>query len=181
MNEGDADSMAEKPEPALKVAAGSCEDREAVRQAFTARKETTSLEKQELMEQVVRRENLIQALRRVRANRGVPGTDGMTIEELGAYLKVQWPILREELLRGTYHPKAVRGVEIPKPSGGVRRLGIPTVLDRFIQQAILQVLTPIFEPNFSESSYGYRPNRNAQQAVAKGREHVEDGYRWVVI
>ncbi|MFC1679523.1 group II intron reverse transcriptase/maturase [Elusimicrobiota bacterium] len=104
----------------------------------------------------------------------------MTVEELPAYLKMQWSRLRRELLAARYVPKSVRAVDIPKPGGGMRRLGIPTVLDRFIQQAVLQVLTPVFDPTFSESSYGYRPGRSAHDAVSAGRGHVEAGYRWVV-
>ena len=103
----------------------------------------------------------------------------MTVEELKPYLKVHWPRLRRELLEARYEPKPVRAVDIRKPGGGTRRLGIPTVLDRFIQQAVLQVMTPVFDPTFSESSYGYRPGRCAQDAVAAGRRHVEAGYRWV--
>lgn len=164
MNEGDAASMAEMPESHRKVAAGSREDTERVRQAFVAGKEETSSKTLKLMEQVVGRENLKQALKRVRANKGAPGIDGMTVDEVVPHLKVHWPRLREGLLSGIYKPQAVLAVEIPKASGGVRRLGIPTVVDRFIQQAILQVLTPIFDPTFSEASYGYRPGRSAQQA-----------------
>ena len=181
MSEADAASMAEKPDSHQKVAAGSREDMERVRQAFVAGKEETSSKTLKLMEQVVGRENLKQALKRVRANKGAPGIDGMTVEEMVPHLKAQWPRLRAELLRGTYKPQPVLAVEIPKASGGgVRRLGIPTVVDRFIQQAILQVLTPIFDPTFSEASYGYRPGRSAQQAVKAGRDHVEAGHRWVV-
>lgn len=180
MNEGDADSMAEMPESRPKAAAGSREDRERVRQAFTADKEHSSSKTTKLMEQVVERENLRKALKRVKANKGAPGVDGMTVDELLAYLKAHWPRLRRELLEARYVPKPVRAVDIPKPGGGTRRLGIPTVLDRFIQQAVLQVLTPVFDPTFSESSYGYRPGRSAQDAVSAGRAHVEAGCRWVV-
>ena len=106
-----------------------------------------------LMEEVVRRENLQRALKRVRANKGSPGVDGMTVEDLTGYLREQWPRIREELLRGDYHPQPEKEVLIPKPGGETRQLGIPTVLDRFIQQAVLQVLTPIFDPTFSAFSY----------------------------
>jgi len=180
MNEGDAASMAERPESHRKVAAGSREDTERVRQTFVAGKEETSSKTLKLMEQVVGRENLRQALKRVRANKGAPGVDGITVDELVPHLKARWPRLREELLSGTYKPQAVLAVEIPKAGGGVRRLGIPTVVDRFIQQAILQVMTPIFDPAFSQASYGYRPGRSAQQAVKAGRDHVEAGHRWIV-
>ena len=124
--------------------------------------------------------NLRRALKRVRANKGSPGVDGMTIEELPAYLKEAWPRLKEELLAGTYQPQPVKRVEIPKPGGGVRQLGIPTVVDRFIQQAILQVLTPLYDPTFSPSSYGFRPGKSAHQALAAGRTHVASGKVWVV-
>ena len=132
------------------------------------------------MNQVVERENLIQALKRVRANKGAPGIDGMTVDELSSYLKTHWPRIKQELLSGTYTPQAVRAVEIPKPQGGVRVLGIPCVVDRFIEQAVVQVLTPLFDPAFSESSYGYRPGRNAQDAVKRGFAYVKEGTKWVV-
>ncbi len=133
-----------------------------------------------LMEEVVRRENLMAALKRVRANKGSPGVDGMTVEELGDYLREQWPRIREELLSGDYQPQPVKEMMIPKPEGGTRQLGIPTVLDRFIQQALLQVLTPIFDPTFSPSSYGFRPGRNAHQAVKQAKQYIAEGYEWVV-
>jgi RNA-directed DNA polymerase len=180
MNEGDADRMAEKPESRQKAATGSREDMAAVRQAFTVTEEQAFSKTETLLEQVVERENLMQALKRVRANKGAPGVDGMTVEDLGPYLKAHWIQIREELLSGRYEPQAVRGVDIPKSAGGTRRLGIPTVIDRFIQQAILQVLTPLIDPTFSKASYGYRPGRSAQQAVQSGRKHVEAGFRWVV-
>jgi RNA-directed DNA polymerase len=133
-----------------------------------------------LMEEAVRRENLQRALRRVRANKGSPGVDGMTVEALGGYLREQWPRIREELLGGEYQPQPVKEVLIPKPGGGTRRLGIPTVLDRFIQQALLQILTPIFDPTFSAFSYGFRPGRNAHQAVRQAKKYIAEGYEWVV-
>jgi RNA-directed DNA polymerase len=133
-----------------------------------------------LMEEVVRRENLQRALKRVRANKGSPGVDGMTVEELGGYLREQWPRIREELLGGDYEPQPVKEGLIPKPGGGTRQLGIPTVLDRFIQQALLQVLTPIFDPTFSAFSYGFRPGRNAHQAVRQAKQYIAEGYEWVV-
>lgn len=134
----------------------------------------------ELMLAVVKRENLQQAYARVRRNKGAAGVDGMEVTELGDYLKVHWPTHRQELLEGRYRPQPVRTVEIPKPGGGKRRLGIPTVLDRLIQQALHQVLSPVFEPGFSDASYGFRPGRNAGQAVQKAREYVEAGHPWVV-
>ena len=133
-----------------------------------------------LMEGVVDAANLRRALKRVRSNKGSPGVDGMTTKELPAYLKQEWPRLKEELLAGTYQPQPVKRVEIPKPGGGVRALGIPTVVDRFIQQAILQVLTPVYDPTFSRSSYGFRPGKSAHQALEAGRTHVASGKAWVV-
>jgi RNA-directed DNA polymerase len=133
-----------------------------------------------LMEAVCERENLKKALRRVKANKGSPGVDGMTVEQLPAYLRAHWPQHRDELLRGTYTPSPVRRVEIPKPDGGVRKLGVPTALDRFVQQAVLQVLQRIFDPTFSDHSYGFRPGRSAHQAVAAAQEYLASGYRWVV-
>ncbi len=133
-----------------------------------------------LMEAVCERENLKKALRRVKANKGSPGVDGMTVEQLPEYLRAHWPQHRDELLRGTYRPSPVRRVEIPKPDGGVRKLGVPTALDRFVQQAVLQVLQPIFDPTFSDHSYGFRPGRSAHQAVAAAQKYLASGYRWVV-
>src|SRR5215210_4336793 len=133
-----------------------------------------------VMEAVCERENLKKALHRVKANKGSPGVDGMTVEQLPDYLRAYWPTHRDELLGGTYTPSPVRRVEKPKPDGGVRKLGIPTVLDRFIQQAVLQVLQPAFDPTFSNHSYGFRPGRSAHQAVAAAQGHLANGYRWVV-
>jgi len=133
-----------------------------------------------LMEEVCERENLREALKRVRANGGSAGVDGMRVEELSDYLKDNWPTIRDELLSGTYRPQPVRRVTIPKPDGGERKLGIPTVVDRFIQQAVLQVLQGRWDRTFSERSYGFRPNRSAHQAVAKAQEYLAEGNRWVV-
>lgn len=133
------------------------------------------------MEEVLERENLRKALKQVRRNKGAPGIDGMTVEQLGSYLAEHWPETREALQQCSYQPMPVRRVEIPKPSGGgMRRLGIPTVLDRFIQQAVLQVLQRYLDPTFSEHSYGFRPGRSAHQAVARAQQYVRAGYRWVV-
>ncbi|MDZ7851767.1 MAG: group II intron reverse transcriptase/maturase [Halomonas sp.] len=140
----------------------------------------TKAEPDLLMEAVVDKANMAQAYRKVVANKGAPGADGMTVRQLADHLKEHWPTLRERLLAGEYHPSPIRAVEIPKPKGGTRQLGIPTVSDRLIQQALLQVLTPIFDPDFSESSYGYRPKRSAQQAVSAMKAHVTAGHRWVV-
>ena len=133
-----------------------------------------------LMEQICDRENLIQAWDRVRSNGGAAGIDGLTIEATGEQLQTLWPTIRDQLRQGTYRPQPVRRVEIPKPDGGVRLLGIPTVLDRLIQQAILQVLNPQWDPTFSESSFGFRPNRSAHQAIAQAQAFIIEGYDWVV-
>jgi len=135
---------------------------------------------EELMERILARDNMEHALKRVLANKGAGGVDGMTVDELKPHLVTHWQGLRKRLMNGTYKPSPVRGVEIPKPDGGVRQLGIPTVLDRLIQQAVLQVLTPIFDPGFSESSFGFRPRRSAVQAVKKAKEYVTEGYGYVV-
>jgi RNA-directed DNA polymerase len=137
-------------------------------------------EPMDVMSAVLERSNMQRAYDRVMRNKGAPGVDGLTVADLKGYLKVHWPGHRQELLGGVYQPQPVRAVEIPKPGGGVRQLGIPTVLDRLIQQALHQVLSPVFEPGFSESSYGFRPGRNAGQAVIKARDYVEAGHRWVV-
>src|ERR1700678_2536831 len=133
-----------------------------------------------LMEEVCERENLKEALQRVKANKGSAGVDGMTVGGIIDYLKQHWPAIREQLLNGTYEPRPVRRVEIPKPDGGVRKLGIPTVLDRFIQQAVLQVLQRQWYPTFSSSSYGFRPGRSAQQAVAQAQQYIVEGHCWCV-
>jgi RNA-directed DNA polymerase len=132
------------------------------------------------MEEVCERENLKAALRRVRANKGSPGVDGKTVDDLVDDLRQHWPAIRDRLLNGTYQPQPVRRVEIPKPDGGVRKLGIPTALDRFIPQAVLQVLQKRWDRTFSEHSYGFRPNRSAHQAVAQAQKHIAAGRRWVV-
>ncbi len=133
-----------------------------------------------LMEEVCERNNLKEALRRIKANKGSAGLDGMTVGQLSDYLKQHWPVIREQLLNGTYKPKPVQRVEIPKPDGGVRKLGIPTVLDRLIQQAVLQVLQRRWDRTFSEGSYGFRPGRSAHQAVAQAQKYIADGYGWCV-
>jgi RNA-directed DNA polymerase len=133
-----------------------------------------------LMEAVCERNNCKQALARVKANKGSAGIDGMTVEQLPNYLKKHWPAIREQLLNGTYKPQPVKRVEIPKPDGGKRKLGIPTVLDRFIQQVIMQVLQSIWDWTFSENSYGFRPRRSAHQAVAIAQGYIAEGYGYVV-
>lgn len=133
-----------------------------------------------LMEEVLERDNLRKALRRVKSNKGSPGIDGMSVWQLPGYLKEHWQEVHEQLLRGTYKPQPVKRVEIAKPGGGVRKLGIPTVLDRFIQQALLQVLQQYWDSTFSERSFGFRPKRSAHQAVACAQQHLADGYCWIV-
>jgi RNA-directed DNA polymerase len=135
----------------------------------------------QMMEEICERENLREALRRVRSNKGSAGVDGMTVDNLSAHLQQHWPVIREQLLSGTYEPKPVRRVEIQKPDGGgVRKLGIPTVLDRFVQQAVMQVLQRQWDPTFSQHSYGFRPGRSAHQAVTQAQQYIAAGYGWVV-
>jgi RNA-directed DNA polymerase len=133
-----------------------------------------------LMEEVCDRENLQRAWKRVRSNKGGPGVDGMTIDDARDYLREHWPGIRDQLLEGTYQPQPVKRVEIPKPDGGVRKLGVPRVVDRLIQQAMLQVLQERWDPTFSEHSYGFRPGRSAHQAVAQAQRYVAEGYNFVV-
>src|ERR1035441_3222116 len=140
----------------------------------------TKPEAPRLMEAVVERSNMLCAYERVVKNQGAPGVDGLTVAAFKPWLGSYWASVRQALLAGEYMPEAVRKVEIPKPQGGVRTLGIPTVLDRLIQQALHQVLQPLFEPEFSGSSYGFRPGGNAQQAVKAARGYVAEGRRWVV-
>jgi len=135
---------------------------------------------EQLMEEVCERENCKQALARVKANKGSAGVDGMTVQQLPEHLKQHWPVIREQLLRGAYVPQPVKRVEIPKPDGGVRKLGIPTVLDRFIQQAVMQVLQRRWDRTFSDHSYGFRPGRSAHQAVEQAQRYMAEGLRWVV-
>ena len=146
-----------------------------------AKRETESPAQEErLMEEVCERENLVQAWKRVQGNKGSPGVDGRTIDESWDDLHEHWPAIREQLLRGTYRPQPVRRVEIPKPGGGGRKLGIPTVLDRLIQQAVMQVLQKRWDPTFSSNSFGFRPGRSAHQAVTQAQAYIAEGYQWVV-
>jgi RNA-directed DNA polymerase len=135
---------------------------------------------EQLMEEVCDRENLVRAWKRVRRNKGSPGVDGMTIDDARDYLREHWPSIRSQLLDGTYQPQPVKRVEIPQPDGGVRKLGVPCVVDRLIQQALLQVLQERWDPTFSEHSYGFRPGRSAHQAVAQAQRYVAEGYDVVV-
>jgi len=150
-------------------------------ESLAAKRRAESLANTEqLMEEICERENCKQALARVKANKGSPGVDGMTVRDLPGHLKQHWPTIREQLLNGTYQPQPVKRVEIAKPDGGVRKLGIPTVLDRFIQQAVMQVLQGRWDRTFSDHSYGFRPGRSAHQAVAQAQQYIAEGYRWVV-
>lgn len=133
-----------------------------------------------MLERILSRENLIRALKRVERNKGSHGVDEMPVQNLRAYVMEHWTSLREEIQTGTYHPQPVRRVEIPKPNGGKRKLGIPTVLDRFIQQAITQVLTEEYDPTFSQHSFGFRPNKRGHDAIREARQYIKDGYRWVI-
>jgi RNA-directed DNA polymerase len=181
MHEADADTRAERPSRPRKAARGTGEGMGAARQTGTARGDASGDEALTLIEQVVRRENLVAAHARVVRNGGAPGVDGRTVDELMPYCRQHWARIREQLLSGTYVPQPVRCVEIPKPDGkGVRMLGIPTVLDRLIQQALLQVLSPIVDPTFSDASFGFRPGRSTHQAVQRARDHIAAGHRWVV-
>ena len=150
-------------------------------EALTAKCETERpVRHEQLMEEVCERKNCWQAYKQVKANKGSPGIDGMTIGDLAGFLKQHWPTIREQLLSGTYQPQPVRRVGIPKPDGGMRKLGIPTALDRFIQQAVMQVLQRRWDPTFSEHSHGFRPKRSAHQAVAKAQQYIAAGNHWVV-
>jgi len=181
MTSGDAERRAEKLESHPEGSRRNRREEGLGASRVTARRANSGPETEQLMEAVVERENLKLALARVEQNRGAAGVDKMTVEQLRAYLREHWLRIKEELLTDDYRPQPVLKVEIPKPGGkGMRTLGIPTVVDRLIQQALHQVLSPIFEPDFSESSYGFRPNRSAQQAVLKAREYVREGRRWVV-
>jgi RNA-directed DNA polymerase len=150
-------------------------------EASTAERSTQSpAGSDRLMEVICEPENIREAVKRVGANKGSPGIDGMTVHELPVHLEAHWERIRGQLLSGTYKPQPVKRVEIPKPDGGKRKLGIPTVLDRVVQQAVLQVLQPIWEPTFSEYSYGFRPNHSAHQAVAKAQAYIAEGRGFVV-
>lgn len=145
-----------------------------------AENETGDQGTERLMEEILERENLKTALKAVLKNKGAPGIDGMTVDELPGYLKENWTKIRVQLMEGKYAPKPVRRVEIPKPGGGVRKLGVPSVLDRWIQQAVQQVLQKRWDPTFSDSSYGFRPKRSAHQAVERARDYIREGHQYVV-
>ena len=149
-------------------------------EARPACQQREGLGRDDLLTQVLSRENMAAAWKRVKANKGSAGVDGLTIEETAEHLKEHWSRVRKELIAGMYQPQAVRRVEIPKPTGGMRELGIPTVLDRLIQQALLQVLQPLIDPTFSEFSYGFRPGRSAHEAVLQAQRYVQEGFQVVV-
>lgn len=162
---------------------GGAEGPEPVRQGTetkSAKSPTESSVETRLIEEVINRDNLFKALKRVKANGGSPGADGLTVQQLPDFLRENWPRIREELVAGTYKPQPVKRVEIPKPDGGTRKLGIPSAVDRLIQQAVLQVLQPRWDPTFSVNSFGFRPGRSAHQAVAKAQSYIQEGFRWVV-
>jgi len=179
-DERDAYRKVEIPEASRKERGGTPQGTGRERQASAAVKETSTPETTVLLEEVLRHDNLKRAYQKVRANKGAPGIDGMTVEDLGFYLAEHGPSIRNAILAGAYEPRPVKRVDIPKTGGGVRALGIPVALDRYIQQAILQVLTPIFDPHFSASSFGFRPGRSTHDAVLKARQYVEEGYRYVI-
>jgi RNA-directed DNA polymerase len=149
-------------------------------EARLARPEPEGLGRADLLTQALARENMVLAWKHVKANRGSAGVDGLTIDATVEYLKTQWPRIREELQTGRYRPQPVRRVQISKSGGGMRELGIPTVTDRLIQQALLQVLQPLIDPTFSEHSYGFRPGRRAHDAVLQAQRHVQEGWQVVV-
>ncbi len=181
MCEEDVASRDETPERPREVGGVTADGPGPDRQARTACDEQAGDGTLTLLEEALRRENLIAAHKRVMQNGGAPGIDGMTVEELMPFCREHWARIREELRSGRYFPQPVRKVEIPKPGGkGIRTLGIPTVLDRLIQQALLQVLTPLFDPTFSDASFGFRPGRGTHDAILRAREHIAAGHRWVV-
>lgn len=181
MRTGDADNGAEMPGNSSGGRGRNPHEPVAGASSLTARKEPSRQKVEQLMEAVVERENMAKALRQVMGNKGSAGVDGVTVDALRISPHENWPRVREELLEGRYQPQPVRKVEIPKPGGkGMRMLGIPTAMDRLIQQALNQVMQPIFDPDFSESSFGFRPGRNAHRAVLKAREYAAADRRWVV-
>jgi len=158
----------------------SVEHKEYAEACSTENQEIEERDGADLLEKVLDRNNLNKAYKRVKANKGASGVDGMSIDEALIWLKENGDELLERIRNGKYKPSPVRRVEIPKDDGGVRKLGIPTVIDRIIQQAIAQVLIPIYEPKFSDGSYGYRPNRSAKDAILKVKEYADEGYKYAV-
>lgn len=181
MTAKDAEKLVARPAPHPRSSRRNRQEHAWGASKVTARREHSSPEQQQLLEAVVERENMRRAYKQVVSNDGAAGIDGMTVSELADYLREHWTHLKTELLEDRYQPEVVRKVEIPKPGGkGKRQLGIPIAVDRLIQQALHQVLSPLFDPNFSESSYGFRAGRDAQQAVREARAYVATGKRWVV-
>ena len=180
MNRGDAEGRVEIPDAAKPGSGRKSRRGGAGASRLTAKRGHFRPETLQLMEAVVERENMKTAWLRVKGNKGAAGVDGMSVDALLPYLREHWPSIKDDLLAGRYQPSPVRKVEIPKSGGGMRQLGIPTVLDRLIQQALHQVLQPIFDPRFSASSYGFRPGRGAHQAVTQAKAYVAEGKRWVV-
>jgi RNA-directed DNA polymerase len=181
MQSGDTGKRAEMHDTALAGSGRNLREAEDGVSRLSARRDNCCPGNNQMMEAVVERKNMMAALRRVEANKGSAGVDNMPVESLRPYLREQWPRIKEALLMGRYIPNAVRRVNIPKPDGkGMRQLGIPTVIDRLIQQALHQVMQGVFDGSFSESSYGFRPGRSAHQAVLAARKHVATGCRWVV-
>ncbi len=175
-----AERAGDTPRPGRGNGDGIAEPTGRARETATAREENAADEASGLMEEVLRRENLKAAYKRVVTNGGAGGVDGRSVDDLKHQIREDRPRIREQLKSATYEPSPVRRVEIAKPGGGVRVLGIPTVMDRMIQQALLQVLSPIFDPTFSEDSYGFRPGRSTHQAVRRAKEHIDAGHDWVV-
>jgi RNA-directed DNA polymerase len=180
MNHGDAEGRVAIPGAAKSGSGQKSRGGKDGASRVTAKRGYSHPETLQLMEAVVERENMKKAWLRVKGNKGAAGVDGMSVDALLPYLREHWSNIKEDLLVGRYEPSPVRKVEIPKAGGGMRQLGIPTVLDRLIQQALHQVLQPIFDPSFSVSSYGFRPGRGAHQAVAQAKAYVASGKRWVV-
>lgn len=180
MSEPDAELKAEMPERPPRVGDGIAESTDAARQADPACNEHAEDQIPVTLEKVLSRENMWRAYERVVGNAGAAGVDGVTVDELKPLLQTRWEAIRKELLDGTYQPSPVRKVEIPKPGGGVRTLGIPTVVDRLIQQAVYQALQGWYDPTFSDHSFGFRLGRGAHDALQRAREHVAAGHRWVV-
>jgi RNA-directed DNA polymerase len=181
MSSRDADRRAEKLDSHPEGSQRNWREEGLGASSDTATRDNSEPEAEQLLEAVVERKNMWLALKQVERNSGAAGVDNMTVEQLRSYLREHWLRIKAELLAGSYQPQPVLKVEIPKPGGkGMRMLGIPTVIDRLLQQALHQVISPLFEPYFSQSSYGFRPQRSGHQAVLKARQYVREGRRWVV-